>query len=375
MGGTVGRLWCPGGAMPTDEEQALLGDSKKTDDPVAVKEVKHRPDFCSRLCDTVFHKSVAHFLLAALTFFGFMGVSAAAYHYIEGWDWTESIYFCVVVLTSVGYGDITPVTKAGKAFTIFFIFLSFTIVFACFGVIISTVSDWSKEEAKKHISKAKDKIRAKPPVGKALVEGVDGTLRDLGEKEERPEWMNRTIRHTTEIGKVALIFLATLGSGALLGHLAEGWDALDSWYWATVTVSTVGFGDLTLNSKRTRWAVLIYIICAVSIFAAALGRLLSCCLDWYAEVRIAETFENGLSPDLLANLEQDGDGSIERHEFITYMLVEMGRTSREDIEKILDMFDKLDVDGSGKLDIEDIKAANAKQMIDGPKGGAARFNF
>ena len=84
MGGTVGRLWCPGGAMPTDEEQALLGDSKKTDDPVAVKEVKHRPDFCSRLCDTVFHKSVAHFLLAALTFFGFMGVSAAAYHYIEG---------------------------------------------------------------------------------------------------------------------------------------------------------------------------------------------------------------------------------------------------------------------------------------------------
>ena len=57
------------------------------------------------------------------------------------------------------------------------------------------------------------------------------------------------------------------------------------------------------------------------------------------------------------------------------MLVEMGKTSREDIEKILDMFDKLDADGSGKLDIEDIKAHNAKQMIGGPKGGAARFNF
>ena len=77
MGGTVGRLWCPGGAMPTDEEQALLGDSKKTDDPVAVKEVNKPNDLCSRACATIFNKAVANFLLAALTFFGFMGVSAA----------------------------------------------------------------------------------------------------------------------------------------------------------------------------------------------------------------------------------------------------------------------------------------------------------
>jgi voltage-gated potassium channel len=43
------------------------------------------------------------------------------YHYVEHLSWLDALYFCVITLATVGYGDITPHTALGKIFTIFYI--------------------------------------------------------------------------------------------------------------------------------------------------------------------------------------------------------------------------------------------------------------
>ena len=59
------------------------------------------------------------FLLAVGTFF---------YNNVEGWGWLDSLYFCVVTLATVGFGDLTPTTELGKAFAIVYIFLGLGLI-------------------------------------------------------------------------------------------------------------------------------------------------------------------------------------------------------------------------------------------------------
>src|ERR1044072_2894290 len=49
-------------------------------------------------------------------------VGAAGFHMIEGFSWADSFYVAVQTVTTVGYGDLTPVTPAGRLFAHIFIF-------------------------------------------------------------------------------------------------------------------------------------------------------------------------------------------------------------------------------------------------------------
>ncbi len=50
------------------------------------------------------------------------------YHSQEGWSWLDSLYFTIITLTTVGYGDFSPQTDAGKIFSMVYIILGLGIV-------------------------------------------------------------------------------------------------------------------------------------------------------------------------------------------------------------------------------------------------------
>ena len=69
------------------------------------------------------------------------------YHRFEGWSLLDSLYFSVITLTTVGYGDFAPQTNAGKVFTIMYIIAGLGILAA----FITTVANIAIEQDKTHV--------------------------------------------------------------------------------------------------------------------------------------------------------------------------------------------------------------------------------
>lgn len=72
------------------------------------------------------------------------------YHFVESLRWLDAIYFSVITVATVGYGDITPHTDAGKIFTIFYVLFGI-------GLIAAFASSLVRRAGKHRIEKVKSK--------------------------------------------------------------------------------------------------------------------------------------------------------------------------------------------------------------------------
>jgi len=89
-------------------------------------------------------------LLASFT----ISIGVLFYHFYEGWTWIESLYFCVVTLTTVGFGDMAPSTDVSMLFTTVYIIIGLGI-FLLFVNTLSAQLIKANLDTLKHIKKHK----------------------------------------------------------------------------------------------------------------------------------------------------------------------------------------------------------------------------
>ena len=63
-------------------------------------------------------------------------------------DLATSVYWAIVTMTTVGYGDITPVTPIGRLLSAFVMLLGYTIIAVPTGIVTATIIDETKEKPK-----------------------------------------------------------------------------------------------------------------------------------------------------------------------------------------------------------------------------------
>jgi hypothetical protein len=90
--------------------------------------------------------------------FVIVGIGAVLYRWLEGWSWLDAIYFVVITLTTIGYGDLHPTTPATKIITIFYALNGIVILLTLFDVIRrERVSNVADEAQRNYLQRAEDR--------------------------------------------------------------------------------------------------------------------------------------------------------------------------------------------------------------------------
>jgi hypothetical protein len=65
-------------------------------------------------------------------------IGCVFYTNVEGWRWLDALYFSVISLATVGYGDFTPKTDAGKVFTMGYLIIGIAIFASLINILLKS---------------------------------------------------------------------------------------------------------------------------------------------------------------------------------------------------------------------------------------------
>jgi hypothetical protein len=239
----------------------------------------------------------------------------------------DALYFCVVTMTTVGYGDLVPASDAAKLLACAFVFAGVAVV----GTFLSKAADYLVEKQEALLFRALH--------SHTMVRAME---------------MNK-VRY--KLYTAGLLLVAAVASGTVVLWKVERMRAVDAFYCVCATVTTLGYGDRSFSSEGGRAFAVAWI--TVSTVVVALFFLYAA--ELYTERRQRELARWVLrrrttNMDLEA-ADLDGDRRVGAADFVLYKLKELGKISQEDISEFLDEFDNLDADHSGTLSPADLAAA------------------
>ena len=108
-------------------------------------------------CELTYTSSLSKF--AVWIILGFLAIGATYFAYAEGWHWMDSLYFCVVTLLTVGYGDYVPTSAGAKVFTIVYILVGLSLVATSLGIVFSSLQSTLERDDPAARSRARSHLR------------------------------------------------------------------------------------------------------------------------------------------------------------------------------------------------------------------------
>ncbi|KAK9870272.1 hypothetical protein WA026_006360 [Henosepilachna vigintioctopunctata] len=165
------------------------------------------------------------------------GVSIHPEEQIAKWTILRAIFFSSTVLTTIGYGNITPETTEGRIFCI---------VFALIGIplTLTVIADLGRLFA----HAASSFIKNVPP----LPNGMRSAM---------------VVRRTTSYAFLSVCFLFIyLAIGASVFVMwEEDWSFFEGFYFCFITMTTIGFGDLVPKQPTYMLLCTLYILIGLAL--------------------------------------------------------------------------------------------------------------
>ncbi|KAF9280243.1 Potassium channel [Mortierella alpina] len=213
---------------------------------------------CAGLSATLKALIVSSFMMTIVIIVG-----AALYTWLEGWTFDEAVNFCIVSFSTIGYGNLSPKSVAGRI--VFFIYGIFGISSIAFFIMslrnaVIEQFQWRLVERfalPSHLTRVQTRMSAKDlsyPVARF-------------EEEQR---VKKVVKRKMIIRMLGIWIVLWFG-GAGVFCAFEKWTFLESLYFCYVTLTTIGFGDYVPTEPGSIEFWNIYVFIGLTIFAYILS--------------------------------------------------------------------------------------------------------
>ncbi|XP_026100921.1 potassium channel subfamily K member 10-like [Carassius auratus] len=169
------------------------------------------------------------------------------------WDLGSSFFFAGTVITTIGYGNISPSTEGGKIFCILYAIFGIPL----FGFLLAGVGD---------------------QLGTIFVKSIAKVEKMFRRKHNQISQTKIRVASTLLFILAGCILFVTIP--AIIFKHIEGWTGLEAIYFVVITLTTVGIGDYVAGGNRRieyrKWyrpLVWFWILVGLAYFAAVLSMI------------------------------------------------------------------------------------------------------
>ncbi|XP_021703985.1 TWiK family of potassium channels protein 7 [Aedes aegypti] len=160
----------------------------------------------------------------------------------EKWSILQAVFFASTVLTTIGYGNIVPVTLWGRIFCILFALIGIPLT-------LTVIADWGRLFATA-VSVIGKHWRSIVPFARFCPED--------GLKMSDKKWLYA-------VGAVCFLGVYLAAGTGLLLLWEEDWNFFDGYYFCFITMTTIGFGDLVPSKPNYMLLCTLYILVGLAL--------------------------------------------------------------------------------------------------------------
>ncbi|XP_060783920.1 potassium channel subfamily K member 4 isoform X2 [Neoarius graeffei] len=164
------------------------------------------------------------------------------------WDFANAFFFCGTIITTIGFGNLSPKTEGGQLFCIFYALVGIPM----FGILLAGVGDHLGTMLRRAVAKIEALFRKK----------VSHT----------------SIRIISAVFSILIGCLIFIALPTVVFQEVENWTFLEAGYFVVITLTTVGFGDYVAENRRNgipiyKPLVWLWIVFGLAYFASILTMI------------------------------------------------------------------------------------------------------
>jgi hypothetical protein len=205
-------------------------------------------------------RSDRRFVVAVLALSMWISLGALVYRAIEGWSYNTSVYFVIATVTTIGYGNITPVTLGGRLFTY---------PYALLGIVgVAFTLDATREKLAETVAALARLVERRHQARRRARRGAvpDAVVANVHPLRAPPLLWSWT-------AGLVLVALLWLGGAGVFVALQRGWNYNVATWFTFATVLTIGYGDFVPTDAGAVLFLEYYIFLGLTVLAYLLALM------------------------------------------------------------------------------------------------------